>query len=273
MTNNTSVVFQKLRKMSESGHEYWSARDLSEALEYLSFRNFEPVLEKAKEACKNSGLQVDKHFVSLDDAVSVGKGAKREVTDILLTRYACYLVVQNADPSKEVVALGQTYFAVQTRKQEAYAQGILEDEKRVHLREDISSRNKRLAQTASKAGVRNYGIFTNSGYRGLYGGLTEQDIHRLKELNKNQRILDHMGSEELAANIFRVSQADAKIDREGIFGEAGANQVRFEVGKKVRKVIKEMGGTVPEKLPRVDDVKDAKKRLKAGSLGKTKLLD
>lgn len=259
MTNITAKVFTDIRKVSKSGHEYWSARELGKVLDYLNFRNFEPVISKAKQACRNSGLDVSRNFIDILGGAVVGSGVLRGVSDVALSRYACYLIMQNADPSKEVVALGQTYFAVQTRKQEVHMQA-LEDQKRVNYRADISVRNKHLAQTASKAGVKNYGTFTNAGYRGLYGELTEQDIHELKKLDKNQKILDHMGSEELADNIFRVAQTDAKIEREGLEGEAKASQAHYEVGKKVRKIIKELDATLPENLPKVDHVKNANKR-------------
>ncbi|MFZ2202564.1 MAG: DNA damage-inducible protein D [Microgenomates group bacterium] len=261
MTNNTIVVFEQIKRVTESQKEYWSARDLARALEYTDYRNFELVVNKAREACKNSGQSIKNHFVDVTDMVAIGSGASREVDDTLLTRYACYLVMQNADPSKEVVALGQTYFAFQTRKQEVQEQAI-EDIKRIQIREDISAHNKHLAEAASIAGVKNYGVFTNYGYRGLYGGLTMQDIHRIKRLKKSQQILNHMGSEELAANLFRATQTDAKIRRENIQGEAKANQAHFEVGRKVRQTIDEIGGTMPEKLPSPDGINKAKTRLR-----------
>ena len=170
-------------------------------------------------------------------------------------------MVQNSDPSKEIVALGQTYFAIQTRKQEVQEQ-LIEDQKRLFLRGEVTVHNKHLAETASKAGVKNYAVFTNYGYMGLYGGLKVQDIHKQKKLKKSQKILDHMGSEELAANLFRATQTDAKIKREEIQGEARANQAHFDVGKKVRQTIREMGGTMPEKLPTPDGVEKAKSRVK-----------
>lgn len=270
MTEKPTVVFQKIRKVSEEDHEYWLARDLSLVLGYTMFRNFEPVIERARMACINSKENPKIHFTSFSYRVDLGKGGERYVSDVKLSRYACYLIMQNADPSKEVVALGQTYFAIQTRKQEVQNQ-YEEDQKRIGLRKDISHRNKHLAQVASKAGVRNYGMFNNQGYKGLYNGLGESEIRDLKKLDKNQKILDHMGSEELADNIFRVAQADAKIDREDAIGEVKANQIHYEVGKKVRAVIKALGGTVPEKLSRVDHIKEAKKRIKSAEPKKLKV--
>ncbi len=193
--------------------------------------------------------------------IELGKTASREVKDIALSRYACYLIMQNADPSKEIVALGQTYFAIQTRRQEIQDQ-LIEDQKRVYLREEMVAHGKHLAGAASLAGVRNFGIFMNYGYMGLYGGLDSKQIHARKKLKQNQAILNHMGSEELAANIFRTTQADAKLRREQITGETRANQAHFEVGKKVRKLIKELGGTMPEKLPVTEKISSARKRLK-----------
>jgi len=262
MTENTTVVFQKIRMISEDEQEYWLARDLFGVLGYTDFRNFEEVVRKAVLACKNSKINPNLHFKSFTRNINLGKGGERFVSDVKLSRYACYLIMQNADPSKEVVALGQTYFAIQTRKQEVQNQ-YEEDQKRIGLRKDISHRNKHLAQVASKAGVRNYGMFNNQGYKGLYNGLGEPEIRDLKKLDKNQKILDHMGSEELADNIFKVAQADAKIDREDAVGEVKANQIHYEVGKKVRAVIKALGGTMPEELPRVDHIKEAKKRIKS----------
>lgn len=256
---NKPVIFEEIKRTNEYQSEYWSARQLAKALEYSEFRHFQPVIAKAKEACKNSGQSVKDHFEDVLDMVEIGSSASREVNDVRLSRYACYLVVQNADPSKEIVALGQTYFAIQTRKQEVQEQ-LIEDQKRLFLRGEVTTHNKHLAETASKAGVKNYAVFTNYGYMGLYGGLKVQDIHRLKKLKKSQKILDHMGSEELAANLFRATQTDAKIKREEIQGEARANQAHHDVGKKVRETIRELGGTMPEKLPTPDGVGKAKTR-------------
>jgi len=261
MTNESITVFEQIKKVNEYNYEFWSARKLSNILGYSEYRHFLPVIEKAREACINSKQSVNEHFEDYLDMVKLGQGAKRPISDIKLSRYACYLIMQNADPSKEVVALGQTYFAIQTRKQEIQDQ-LIEDNKRLFLRDELTAHNKHLAQAASLAGVKNYGTFTNYGYMGLYGGLSMQEIHQKKKLKKSQKILDHMGSEELAANLFRATQTDAKLRREQIKGEAMANQTHYQVGKKVRDTIKELGGTMPEVLPPSDNISLAKTRIK-----------
>lgn len=250
-------VFERIRRTNDAGNDYWSSRDLAQVLEYNDYRNFELVIQKAKMACFNSGLKVDDHFVDITEMVGIGSGAKREIKTVLLSRYACYLIIQNADPTKGIVALGQTYFAVQTRRQEISDQSA-DNEKRLLLRNELKVHNTRLAGTAKTAGVINavdYAIFQNHGYMGLYGGLTAQDIHRRKGLGKGQQILDHMGSTELAANLFRATQTEEKLRRDKIIGKEVANQTHFEVGKKVRQTIRELGGTPPENLPAVDDIK------------------
>jgi len=260
MPNKSLIVFEEIKRSNSKIGEFWSARELAKALKYTNFRNFISVIKKAKESCKNAGQSIKNHFVDVDDMVEIGSNASRDVPDTRLSRYACYLVMQNADPSKEIVALGQTYFAIQTRKQELQDQQM-EDHTRLTLRGEITVRNKHLAEAATVAGVENFGVFTNYGYRGLYGGLDVQAIHKMKKLKKNQKILDHMGGEELGANIFRATQATAKIKRENIQGEARANQAHFHVGKEVRLTIKHLGGTVPEKLPVVDSIKKVKGRV------------
>ncbi len=211
------------------------------------------MIAKAKEACFNSGQRIEDHFTNVGKMIEIGKGGMRKIIDVYLSRYACYLIVQNADPSKPVVATGQTYFAVQTRRQELADKGVIsEDDLRLGYREDLKGRNKKLAATAKRAGVvepMDYAIFQNHGYQGLYGGLNMQDIHKRKGLKKSQHILDHMGSEELAANIFRTSQTESKIHREGISGKEKANKAHREVGEEVRRTIKKLGGTMPENLP------------------------
>jgi len=218
-------------------------------------------IEKAKEACINSKQPVNEHFEEYLDMIKLGHGAERPISTTKLSRYACYLIMQNADPSKEVVALGQTYFAIQTRRQEIQDQ-VVEDNKRMFLREEVTAHNKHLAEAASMAGVKNYGTFTNYGYMGLYGGRSMVEIHRKKGLKKSQKILDFMGSEELAANLFRATQTDAKLRRDQIKGEAKANQTHYQVGKKVRDTIKELGGTMPENLTTPDAITQVKKRIK-----------
>ena len=256
-------VFEQIKKINEYKQEFWSARDLMVPLGYSEWRKFEGVIERAKKACKNSGQEVDDHFAHAAKMVLIGSEAKREVSDYSLSRYACYLIAQNGDPRKEEIALAQTYFAIQTRKQETQ-EALLEDQKRVVLREEMKTHNKKLAEAADNAGVKKYGIFQNYGYMGLYGGLDQKGIHAKKGLKKSQKILDHMGSEELAANLFRATQAEAKLRRENIRGEQNANKAHHDVGKKVRKTIKEIGGTMPEELPSTDGVNRAKTRLKKG---------
>ena len=256
-------VFEQIRQTDENGNEFWAARQLAKTLEYTDFRNFLSVIEKAKEACKNSGQDVENHLVEFNEMVSIGSGAEREMNSYKLSRYACYLVVQNADPSKEIVALGQTYFAVQTRLQEIrqmdeYNRLSTEDEKRLFLRNEMAKHNTQLAAAAKDAGVIepiDYAIFQNHGYMGLYGGLDAKAIHAKKGLGKSQQILDHMGSTELAANLFRATQTEEKLRRENIQGKQKANKTHFEVGKKVRQTIEEIGGTMPENLPTEESIK------------------
>lgn len=256
--------FERIRRSNDSGNEYWSSRDFAKVLGYSDYRNFEQVINKARTACFNSGQRIDDHIVDVTDMIEVGKGAKREVKSSFLSRYACYLIVQNADPGKEIVALGQTYFAVQTRKQELSEQAI-EDERRLLLRDEMRLHNVKLADAAKDAGViepKDYAIFQNHGYMGLYGGLTAKDIHHRKNLKKSQQILDHMGSTELAANLFRATQAEEKLRREQITGKTKANKAHQEVGAKVRQTIKELGGTMPEDLPTADSIKKLENKQK-----------
>lgn len=256
-------VFEKIRHSDQEDNEYWLARELSQILEYSEYRHFMPVIEKAKEACKNSGQVIHNHFEDILDMVQLGSGAKREISDVKLSRYASYLIVQNSDPSKEIVALGQTYFAVRTREQELtqlseYQQLRSEDEKRLFLRTEMKNHNKQLADAARNAGVidpYDYAIFQDHGYKGLYGGLGARDIHAKKKLSKTQQILDHMGSTELAANLFRATQTEEKLKKDKVKGKGYANFTHYEVGRKVRKTIEDIGGTMPENLPVVDSIK------------------
>ena len=266
-----SNTFERIKRVNSSGSEYWSARDLARVLEYLNFRNFQPVIEKAKEACAQSGHAVADHFAEMRNMVDIGSGAQREVEDWMLSRYACYLVIQNADPSKPLVALGQTYFAVQTRRQEMADEEVLkEDKTRLLLRAEMKKHNKNLAGVAKQAGVvqpLDYAIFMDHGYRGLYGGLGMRDIHERKQLKEKEHVLDHMGSTELAANLFRATQTEEKLRRENVCNKDSANRIHNEVGRKVRKTIHELGGTMPENLPVAESIKTVesreKKRLKA----------
>lgn len=263
LINQNSNLFEQIKRTDENGNEFWTARTLAKALEYTDFRNFLTVIEKAKEACVNSGQPIKNHIVEFNEMVPIGSGAERSMPSYKLSRYACYLIVQNADPSKEIVALGQTYFAVQTRLQEIlqmeeYNRLSSEDEKRLFLRNEMATHNIQLAAAAKDAGVIepiDYAIFQNHGYMGLYGGLDAKAIHKKKGLKKSQQILDHMGSTELAANLFRATQTEEKLKRENIKGKQKANQTHYEVGKKVRKTIEELGGTMPEDLPVAESVK------------------
>ena len=225
--------------------------------------HFLPVIDKAKEACKNSKHKITDHFEDILEMVVIGSGAERGIEDVKLSGYACYLIVQNADPFKEVVALGQTYFAVQTRlreiqQMEEYNYLCTEKEKRLFLRHEMTQRNTQLAVATKKAGVTgsiDYAIFQNHGYMGLYGGLDSKGIHKRKGLKKSQQILDHMGSTELGANLFRATQTEEKLRRENIKGKQQANQTHCEVGKNVRQTIKYIGGTMPEHLPSAESIK------------------
>lgn len=276
-TDNRSI-FEKAKQISENGLEYWNAREMQIILQYNSWDKFLNVIEKAKDACQNSGHNPDDHFSHMGKMVDIGSGAQRKTTDIRLSRYACYLIIQNADPSKAIVALGQTYFAVQTRRQELsdeYNTLKTEEEKRLFLRNQMKEHNKHLASAAKEAGVvqpLDYAIFQEHGYKGLYGGLGQTDIHRRKGLRKNEKILDHMGSTELAANLFRATQTEDKLRRENIKGKNLANLTHFEVGKKVRQTIQELGGTMPENLPKAENIKkiENKKRKQIKGVRKEK---
>jgi DNA-damage-inducible protein D len=273
-TLGTDSPFERIKQVDSDDNEFWSARDLMIVLEYGTWRKFKNVLIKAQIACESSGYDPDDHMVQAARMVEIGSDAKREVEDMHLSRYACYLIVQNADPSKEVVALGQTYFAVQTRRQEISDQEAMaelsEDQRRLLLRERIKHQNTDLASAAKQAGVitgQDFAVFQNHGYQGLYNGLTADGIHRHKKLKKSQHILDHMGTTELAANLFRSTQAEEKLRRDNIQGKATANQVHYQAGVIVRRAIEEMGGTMPEDLPTLESIKKLqsaeKKRLKA----------
>ena len=262
-----TTLFESIKEIDKNGNEFWGARKLSKVLEYSEFRHFIPVIERAKEACVNSNHAVADHFEDYLEEITHGKGAKQTYESVKFSRYACYLIVQNADPSKEVVAQGQTYFAIQTRLQEIrqmeeYNQLSTEDEKRLFLRDEMKKHNIQLADAAKGAGViepLDYAIFQNHGYMGLYGGLDAKGIHKRKGLKKSENILDHMGSTELAANLFRATQTEEKLRRDNIKGKQKANQTHFEIGKKVRKTIEEIGGTMPENLPVADSIKKLEK--------------
>lgn len=268
LTKKAITLFESIKDTDKNCNEYWSSRKLAKVLEYADYRNFITVIGKAKEACQNSGIPIEDHFVDINEMVSIGSGAERPVDSVKLSRYACYLIVQNADPSKAIVAQGQTYFAIQTRIAEVqqmkeYQELSSEEEKRLFLRNELQKHNSQLASAAKDAGVidsRDYAIFQNYGYQGLYGGMTAKDIHAKKGLKKSQKILDHMGSTELAANLFRATQTEEKLRRENIKGKQQANMTHYEVGAKVRQTIKELGGTMPEDLPTAESIKAVEKK-------------
>ena len=247
--NNT--IFENIKHTDEEGREYWYARELSEILEYSDWRNFKKVLRKAIEACINSFNELKNHFVEVNKMVRIGSKTSRVIDDYKLSRYACYLIVQNSDPRKETVALGQTYFAVQTRKQELsekeYSK-LSEDDKRFYQRDLTKKGNYSLNQVAKNAGVRNFDIFHNFGYKGLYNGETANDIAKRKGLRYREDILDNMGSEELADNLFRIVQTEAKLKNDDIKGESNANNTHYNMGRDIRNFIRKQGGTMPENL-------------------------
>lgn len=247
-------IFENIRHINEYGQEYWLARELQPILEYAQWRRFEEAIERAKIACVNSGIDITQHFADVGKSSPMPNGGYRVLNDVMLSRYACYLIVMNGDPRKEIIAIGQTYFAVKTRQQELidnYEQ-LTEDQKRLAIRQEMKRHNTALAEAAHNAGViepLDYAVFQNYGYMGLYGGLKAQDIKQRKGLKKSQDILDHMGSTELAANLFRATQTEEKLRRDNVQGKYEANMTHYNVGAKVRQTIKDLGGTMPENLP------------------------
>lgn len=271
LTQYSEETFEQIKHYTEDGVEFWYARELQQVLEYTQWRRFSNAIERAKIACENSGNVVSEHFADVGKSSPMPNGGVRMIEDMMLSRYACYLIVQNGDPRKEVIALGQTYFAVKTRQQELiedYDQ-LTEEQRRIAIRDEMRKHNKSLAEAAQMAGVetpRDFAIFQNKGYQGLYGGLGKREIAERKGLKPAADILDHMGSTELAANLFRATQTDEKLRREQIHGKAAAGRTHFEVGAKVRKTIQELGGTMPEELPTPEKsvpqlVREQKKRL------------
>lgn len=252
--DETQSIFESIKHINDCGQEFWYARELQEALEYKQWRRFENVIDKAKEACQNSQNSVSEHFAHVGKMIDIAKGAQREVDDYELSRYACYLIVQNGDPRKKTIALGQTYFAIKTRQQELAEnfEDYSEDQKRLATRNELKNHNTNLANAAHNAGITKsyeYARFQNRGYQGLYGGLGVKEIRAKKGLKKSQQILDHMGSTELAANLFRATQTEEKLRRENIQGKEEAYKAHYEVGSKVRQTIADLGGTMPEDLP------------------------
>ena len=245
-------IFESIKHIDEFGNEYWEARELQNVLEYKEWRNFKKSIEKARISCKTSNYKVSDHFVEFNKMIVIGKGAKRNQVDYKLSRYACYLIVQNGDPKKDVVALGQTYFAVQTRKLELTEmeyRELSEDEKRLYVRKQVSNGNYSLNRTAINSGVKNLAEFHNAGYRGLYNGETANDIAKRKNLRYREDILDNMGSDELSANLFRISLTNQKLKNDNINNEVDANKTHYNMGKDIRNFIKMQGGTMPEDLP------------------------
>lgn len=273
--NYNENTFETIKHVDEYGNEYWSARDLQKVLEYKEWRNFFKVLNTAKISCLNSMCIVNDHFVEFNKMVDIGSKTNRKIQDYKLSRYACYLIVQNADPSKEVVALGQTYFAIQIRKQEitmAEYDSLSDDEKRFYQRNLIKQGNYTLQKVALNAGVKNMAEFYNAGYRGLYNGETADDIFKRKKLRYREDILDNMGEDELVANLFRINQTKQKMIRENIIGEKESNSTHYDVGKKVRKAIVDIGGTLPENMPTPEKSLKVLEREKKQLLNKEKII-
>ena len=245
-------TFEDIKHIDENGNEYWLARELMPLLEYRKWERFSNAIDNAKFACENSGYNVEKHFPEVGKLSKRNNGAVVKIKDYKLSRYACYLIVQNGDSRKEAIALGQTYFAVQTRKQELSEKEyslLTEDEKRLYQRNLTKKGNYSLNIAARNAGVKNFDKFHNSGYKGLYNGETANDLAKRKGLRYREDILDNMGSEELAANLFRITQTESKLKKDNISGENEANLTHYTIGKNIREVIAKNGGTMPEDLP------------------------
>jgi len=250
-------TFESIKRIREDGTEFWCARELAPVLDYAKWENFSKVIDRAILACRNSGFEAADHFPEVRKMIEIGKGGRRGQVDYELSRYACYLIVQNGDPRKEIIALGQTYFAIQTRRAEVADtfNQLDENNKRLVVRGNIKQWNQLLAEAAHNAGVltdEDFAIFQNAGYMGLYGGMTVADIHARKGLKKNEKILDFMGSTELIANLFRISQTDEKLKRDEVATAIEANNAHYEVAEKIRNAIIEMGATLPEELPKPD---------------------
>ena len=248
--NNT--IFESIKHIDEERGEYWLARELMGVLDYKKWERFSNTIDSAKETCKNSGYDINDHFPGVGKLINIGKGGKRKVDDYKLSRYACYLIAMNGDSRKKVIALAQTYFAIQTRRQELLEKSydlMSEDEKRIYRRKQVKESNKSLNKIASLKGVKNFDKFTNAGYKGLYNGETADDIAKRKRLRYREEILDNMGSVELGANIFRITQTEDLLTKQKEKSEGLSCNTHYEVGKKVRKAITDIGGTMPEDLP------------------------
>lgn len=264
MTNERALSslhkdFESIKKIDENGIEYWEGRELMPMLLYPNWAKSEELIKRAKIACVNSGQDVDDHFHQSVKMVSIGSNTIRKVKDYQLDRYACYLIVQNGDPKKPVIALAQTYFAIQTRKQEVFEQ-LSDKEKRLFIRDEVTEHNKKLFSTAKQAGVTKFGLFNDAGYRGLYGN-SLSDVEKRKGIKKGE-LLDRAGNTELAANLFRITQTDEKIKKDRIKGDRVATQTHFMVGGKVRQTIKDIGGTLPEDLPPEQHIREIKGQTK-----------
>jgi len=258
LTGTAPNTFERIKRVNDQGGEFWSARELARVLEYTDFRNFITVMGKARQACANSRRTVSDHFVDITEMVGIGSGAWRPIEDWALSRYACYLIIQNADPGKPLVALGQNYFAVQTRRQElADDESFKEEQKRRLLRLEMKKHSNHLASAAREAGVQpaDYAAFMDHGFRGLYGGLGVQEVRERKKLPPQEDVLDRMGSAELAANLFRATQTEEKLRREKVGSKQAANWIHQAVGRKVRQTIRELGGAMPESLPVPEKIK------------------
>ncbi len=249
MKEYNETIFESIKHIDEYGNEYWLARELQTALDYKKWQKFINVIENAKIACEQSNFIIEDHITQVGKMVDIGSKTSRNIIDYKLSRYACYLIVQNSDPRKEVVALGQTYFAIQTRKQELIYSMLTEDEKRFYQRSLTKKGNHSLNQVAKKCNVKNFDQFHNAGYKGLYNGETANDIAKRKNLRYREDILDNMGSEELAANLFRITQTESKLKRDNVSSEKDANVTHYNIGKNIREVIAKNGGTMPEDLP------------------------
>lgn len=254
-----SPSFESIKKIDDHGTEYWEARDLMPILGYLRWENSEQVIKKALNACINSGQSIKNHFRDVTKMVQLGSNTVRELKNWQLDRYACYLIAQNGDSRKTEIAEAQTYFAIQTRRQEIFEQ-MTQDQKRLYIRNEVTIENKKLFTTAKRAGVTNFGSFNDAGYRGLYN-MPLADIEKKKNIRKGE-LLDRAGTTELAANLFRITQTEDKIRVENIRGQERSSTTHFEVGRKVRKAIKDIGGTMPEKLPPEKNIKKLKIRKK-----------